>query len=147
MSENAEFFEYSKNFRGIFVGLSSGSLPDDVTLQESPNAYAVSFSSECKCCFLAGKEHPFKWPTGVDGEAILPKWNDTAENVIGCGLLLNANNNLAIYFTLNGQLIGHFLAYLCNLIYNNFSGLIYRKRANSNHPFNGGLSLSVCLHQ
>jgi hypothetical protein len=53
---------------------------------------------------LSGKSHPFEWPN----EAIKPKWNDQGD-VIGCGLLLNPENEVSIFFTGNGILMGQFL--------------------------------------
>jgi hypothetical protein len=43
-----------------------------------------------------------------DGTEQLLHWNDENENIVGCGLLLDSNDNLAVFFTLNGQLMGLF---------------------------------------
>jgi hypothetical protein len=39
--------------------------------------------------------------------AIKPKWSWLGD-VIGCGLVLNCQNDVAIFFTLNGILLGEF---------------------------------------
>jgi hypothetical protein len=52
---------------------------------------------------MSGNKHPFEWPTG----AIKPKWNGIGD-VRGCGLLLNSANELSIFFTGNGILLGQF---------------------------------------
>jgi hypothetical protein len=52
---------------------------------------------------LSGYIHNFEWPNG----AIRPEWNGQGD-VVGCGLLLNPENNLFIFFTANGILMGQF---------------------------------------
>jgi hypothetical protein len=52
---------------------------------------------------LAGKPYPFEWPNG----AIKPTWKGQGD-VLGCGLLLNAENKLSLFFTGNGLLMGQF---------------------------------------
>jgi hypothetical protein len=47
-------------------------------------------------------ESEFEWTNGTNG---LPKRNGPG-NVTGCGLLLNPANQLSIFFTLNGILLG-----------------------------------------
>jgi hypothetical protein len=49
------------------------------------------------------KKHAFEWPNG----AIKPVWSGS--DVVGCGLVLNPHNQLAIFFTVNGILMGKFL--------------------------------------
>jgi hypothetical protein len=51
----------------------------------------------------------FEWPNEVNG---VPKRNGPG-NVAGCGLLLNAENKLFIFFTFNGILLGKFKFYHC----------------------------------
>jgi hypothetical protein len=51
----------------------------------------------CDSCSLQNKEHKFEWPEG----AIKPKWNGQGD-VFGCGIVLDYNNKMAIFFTLNG---------------------------------------------
>jgi hypothetical protein len=43
----------------------------------------------------------FEWPNG----AIKPEWNCIGD-VLGCGLLMNPGNELSIFFTGNGILMG-----------------------------------------
>jgi hypothetical protein len=53
--------------------------------------------------YLFGEEHPFEW----SNDAIKPRWNGKGVgDVYGCGLLLNSMNELAIFFTYNGILMG-----------------------------------------
>jgi hypothetical protein len=53
-------------------------------------------------CWLAGEPHQFELPEGV----VQPKWKSNGSNVFGCGLLLDPEDKVAIFFTLNGQLMG-----------------------------------------
>jgi hypothetical protein len=52
---------------------------------------------------LAGQRHRFEFPAGV----IRPEKKETG-NVIGCGILLDSDDKLTIFFTVNGLLIGSF---------------------------------------
>jgi hypothetical protein len=49
-----------------------------------------------------GEKCDFELPNGVNG---VSKQNGPG-NVVGCGLLLNEENKLSIFFTLNGILLG-----------------------------------------
>jgi hypothetical protein len=56
---------------------------------------------------IGGTDHPFECLE----DAIKPEWKWAAReggNVAGCGLLLNSKNQLAIFGTLNGILLGQF---------------------------------------
>jgi hypothetical protein len=55
-------------------------------------------------CNLAGETHRFELPEG----AIQPQRREYG-NVFGCGLLLDPENKLAIFFALNGKLLGELL--------------------------------------
>jgi hypothetical protein len=88
-------------FRQIHVGLSSENIPNGSVVGELPNSYAIQYGRDH--CWLSGSVYPFEWPNG----AIKPKWNGCGD-VIGCGLLLNTANELFIFFTRNGLLIGQF---------------------------------------
>jgi hypothetical protein len=90
----------------MFVGLSSGNVPDAYVVGYLPNSYA--FEDDCDRCWLSGKSHDFEWPNG----AIEPTWNRMGD-VVGCGLLLNPANKLSIFFTGNGHLMGQ--SFLCDL--------------------------------
>jgi hypothetical protein len=59
-----------------------------------PNSYAIS--TGFNLCYLAG-ETSFELPRGVNGR-----------DVYGCGILMDPNDKLAIFFTLNGILMGQF---------------------------------------
>jgi hypothetical protein len=69
--------------------------------QLTRNSYYIS--NGCNWCRLSGKSHHFKLPN----VAIKPVWNGSI-NVVGCGLVLDTKNELAIFFTLNGILMGKF---------------------------------------
>jgi hypothetical protein len=56
---------------------------------------------KCDYCFLSGNPHQFEWPAG----AIRPKLYGCGD-VFGCGLVLSADNKVAIFFTINGILMG-----------------------------------------
>jgi hypothetical protein len=75
------------------------------------------YDSYCKCdirdniyaytndfCYVAGNAHGFEWPN----EAIKPEWKKGPGDVIGCGILLNPDKKLAVFFTGNGILMGQF---------------------------------------
>jgi hypothetical protein len=63
-------------------------------------------SKGCECGWLIyWKRHPFE----CIEEAIKPEWKWAAReggNVAGCGLLFDSKNQLAIFGTLNGILLG-----------------------------------------
>jgi hypothetical protein len=82
------------------VGLSDGTTKGKL-IGEYPNSYAVR--TVICCCRLAGETHYFEL---VDGaiQSPAPKLNGT--DVYGCGLVIDPNDKLAIFFTLNGILIG-----------------------------------------
>jgi hypothetical protein len=68
------------------------------------NSYAIPiFGHRCYACWLDGDYHRFELPEG----AVRPSWKHI--NVFGCGLVLDPDNNLAIFFTLNGKLLGEFM--------------------------------------
>jgi hypothetical protein len=52
---------------------------------------------------ISGKKHAFEWPNGAEK----PTWNAVGD-VFGCGLLLSPENELSIFFTLDGILLGPF---------------------------------------
>jgi hypothetical protein len=91
--------------RYIFVGLSSGNIPTaGAWVGGFPNSYAIQ--EGCDYCWLSRDDHRFERPTG----AIEPEWNWNGQgNVVGCGLLVNPENELSIFFTGNGLLMGQFL--------------------------------------
>jgi hypothetical protein len=86
----------------MFVGLFNGNMRDGSFVGFLSNSYAINDYSDY--CWLSGKSHPFEW----SNRALRPKWKGP-ENIIGCGLLLNSENALSIFFTENGILMGQFL--------------------------------------
>jgi hypothetical protein len=72
-------------------------------LDGAPNSYA-NIGYDFDTCWLSGTHHCFKWPDG----AIKPIFNCMGD-VLGCGLLLNPENQLSIFFTGNGILLGQSL--------------------------------------
>jgi hypothetical protein len=95
------FYSIFSQFRPFLIGLSDGNIPDSVYLGWTPNSYGMR--DDFKCCWLSNKEHAFEWPNGVK-----PKWTCLGA-VVGCGLVLNTKNELAIFFTGNGFLLGKFI--------------------------------------
>jgi hypothetical protein len=87
----------------MFVGLSSRNIPDGYVVGDLQNSYGIG--DDCDDCWLSGKRHDFEWPN----QAIKPEWNGPAGDVFGCGLLLNPENKLFIFFTGNGILMGQSL--------------------------------------
>jgi hypothetical protein len=72
---------------------------------QDSNSYAIPIvGAHCYFCCLAGEIHLFELSEG----AIRPKRKDNG-NVYGSGLVLDPDNNLAIFFTLNGQLLGELM--------------------------------------
>jgi hypothetical protein len=90
---------YTCNYRGFNVGFSNGSIPEYALFDAAPNSYTIREFTNF--CFLSGKTYHFELPKG----AIQPKWKQS-NNVAGCGLLLSSTNELSIFFTLNGILMG-----------------------------------------
>jgi hypothetical protein len=86
----------------LLVGLSDGTVPDDLLVGEYPNSYAYGSGNDY--CWLSDKVHDIEWPAG----AIKPTWKYGIGDVVGCGILVNRENKVAIFFTGNGKLIGKF---------------------------------------
>jgi hypothetical protein len=83
------------------VGLSDGCIPDNSWIGEYSNSYAVP-TGYFHGCRLARETHHFELPEG----AIRPRWKRNGMNVSGCGLVLDPEEKLWIFFTLNGNLLG-----------------------------------------
>jgi hypothetical protein len=89
-----------------YVGLSDGVIPDGASIGLYPNSYAIATSGRyLHLCWLTGEGHHLELPEGV----IKLKWKSNGINVHGCGLVLDPKDNLAIFFTLNGKLMGEFM--------------------------------------
>jgi hypothetical protein len=95
-------------FFSLYLGFSDGTLIDDYDgtwIWDAPNSYSIpTCANNYNVCRLNGKYHEF------EVEERLPTFNMVGGNVHGCGLLLNPNDKLSIFFTLNGQLMGEFYA-------------------------------------
>jgi hypothetical protein len=87
------------NFSDFRVGLSAGHNRSSFYYSSS-NSYGIRKDSN-SWCKLSGQLHAFEWPYF----ATKPIWNGHG-NVIGCGLVLKPQTNVAIFFTLNGILLG-----------------------------------------
>jgi hypothetical protein len=74
-------------------------MPDGTFVGLPPNSYAISYGFDY--CWLSGYPHDFEWPNGTTK----PQWNGPGD-VIGSGLWLNPSNELSIFFTGNGILMG-----------------------------------------
>jgi hypothetical protein len=66
-----------------------------------PNSY--SYLPGRDYCLISQDQHTLEWPEDV----LKPegKWTSQGD-VGGCGLLVDPNDKLAIFFTFNGKLIG-----------------------------------------
>jgi hypothetical protein len=88
------------------VGLSDGTYHDDDNswIGDYSNSYAISTDGYYhNGCWLAGATHNFGLPEG----AIRPRLKSSIDaNVFGCGLVLDCDDKLWIFFTLNGKLLG-----------------------------------------
>jgi hypothetical protein len=86
-------------------------------LGEYPNSYAISnVTGLLKWCRIAGSVRVFQLPTD---DAIKPVPKENGTNVYGCGLVMDPNDKLAIFFTLNGIL-------LCQFLYSNIFQFLFR---------------------
>jgi hypothetical protein len=93
-----------RSFLTIFrfsLGLSPGAIPDNSWIGEYLNSYAIPTNDYFYECWLAGETHHFELPEG--GFDLGLPWGS---NVLGCGLVLDPENKLWIFFTLNGKLMG-----------------------------------------
>jgi hypothetical protein len=87
----------------FIVGLSDGTIPHNSYAGEYSNSYAIETGYNYQC-WLAGEQHPFELPVGP--RAIPPRL--VGNNIYGCGLVLDHEDKLWIFFTFNGQLMGEF---------------------------------------
>jgi hypothetical protein len=87
--------------------MSDNAIPDDDDswIGRYPNSYAIPIVTYLNECLLAGETHHFELPEG----AIEPSWKLNDINVHGCGLVLDSEDKLWIFFTLNGNLVGEFV--------------------------------------
>jgi hypothetical protein len=88
----------------FYIGLSDRSIPDGKILGECSNSYG-RWCLNSKF-WLPLKKHDIEWSEGVTK----PEWDEPEiGDIYGCGLLLSPDNKLAIFFTLNGILLGEIL--------------------------------------
>jgi hypothetical protein len=87
-------------FRKFYIGLSNENAPDGVA--QDSYRFSIGFNH----CHLSSSwvEHAFERPNG----AIKPEANGIGD-VVGCGLMLSSQNEVSIFFTGNGILMGQFL--------------------------------------
>jgi hypothetical protein len=64
------------------------------------NSYAIEHGNK-SFCLIENKVHSFELPENQ------PAYNGYGD-VLGCGLLMNPENSVAIFFTSNGILMGQF---------------------------------------
>ena len=89
-------YKIYKFIRAFYIGLSDGTMAvpvlDGTYFLDSPNSYAFGRGDDR--CQIDGSYHNFDWPEG----AIRPRWNvEKAGDVLGCGLLLGADNKMSIF--------------------------------------------------
>jgi hypothetical protein len=107
------------NFLSIFrcnLGLSRASVVSDKSyafIGEYSNSYAILIAGNtCYRSSLAGASLYFELPEG----AVQPIWKRNG-NVFGCGLVLDPDNKLEIFFTLNGKLLGKLMLEILRINY------------------------------
>jgi hypothetical protein len=78
-------------------------MDEEIPRGRSLNSYAIGIRIPYRSYhfFLSEQRHLFQFPEGV----IQPELKETG-NVVGCGILMNPEDKLTIFFTLNGILLG-----------------------------------------
>jgi hypothetical protein len=100
VQKNQSFTQF---FRG-YIGLSGDPIPYNPWIGHS-NSYAIRIPYHyCYGCWIDGETHRFELPEG----AIRPAMKEVG-NAIGCGIVLDSEDKLAIFFTLNGQVCGELM--------------------------------------
>jgi hypothetical protein len=100
-----KFLNYFPKIFRCRIGLSNGTPAEGELIGDYPNSYAITTVPHLlNWCHLAGETHRFELPNG----AIRPKVKVSDTNVYGCGLVMDPNDKLAIFFTVNGTLMGQF---------------------------------------
>jgi hypothetical protein len=113
LPENKTRIEIRKKYRGnskypckfstYWISLANGDISAAGNFTCNIRNYHL-FGNAHDHCYPNKKKHIFEWPNG----AIKPTWNGEGD-VVGCGLVLNPKNQLAIFFTGNGILMGQLL--------------------------------------
>jgi hypothetical protein len=102
------FYGYSKIlnnnflriFSNFFVGLTKWSIAGSQFIGKKPDSYAIEYGNKT-FCWIADEVHAFELANNENR----PAYNGLGD-ILGCGLLMNPENKLAIFFTLNGTLLG-----------------------------------------
>jgi hypothetical protein len=97
------FSSFSFGFTDENGGGFTGIYGDWRTLFGNPKSYALHSARNFKYCCLAGNNHRFEPCLPVEKRQL-----NEGRNTFGCGLLLDPKDKLAIFFTLNGLLLGEF---------------------------------------
>jgi hypothetical protein len=92
---------------------------DDIGIGDYENSYATYLTFDCR---LAGEPHPHPF-TLPEGD-IQPEWDEDGTHVFGCGLVLDPEDKVSIFFTLDGQLLSEFVLELLRIFDSNHNGLI-----------------------
>jgi hypothetical protein len=104
ISKLAQIFPLQYTGRTIsrcYVGLSDGAIPDNLWIGHCPNSYAIQIGLHYYGCRIAGNPHQL----GLPG-AIRPRLKrQQSDDFFGCGLVLDPENKLWIFFTFNGKLM------------------------------------------
>jgi hypothetical protein len=103
-----------------------GDNPDNLWIGDYANSYA--FSTGLYACYLDGELHQLELPEG----AIEPKFKANGIDVYGCGLVLDPEDKLCIFFTLNGNLLGELVLVLDALRINKKKSHVYFRLINYN---------------
>jgi hypothetical protein len=90
-------------FRRFWVGLANGEISATGQWTCDSRNYHFFGNGRDYCC-ASRKKHIFEWQNGTTK----PTWNGEGD-VVGCGLVLSPDNQLAIFYTGNGILMGQFL--------------------------------------
>jgi hypothetical protein len=108
-------FKHIVLFSALLVGLSDGTIPHETAIHadDVKNSFAMVNGNDCY--WLNGEEHVFEWPIG----AIKPEWKKGLGDVVGCGIMVNREDKLSIFFTGNGKLMGEFNVQLALIWINN----------------------------
>jgi hypothetical protein len=83
------------------IGISNGNNSDGFWLDFAKNSYK---SDGAYYYYLPEEEGEFEWPNEVNSEVEYKARGNTT----GCGILLDPQNKVAIFFTRNGNLLSKF---------------------------------------
>jgi hypothetical protein len=102
------------------LGLTDDAIPDNSSIHGYSNSYAIRIPifHLFNEYWLDGEEHLFEWP---EGALLQPTRNIGSVNVYGCGLVLNPEDKLALFFTLNGKLFGKMMLEILRINKQNIS--------------------------